>query len=404
MPLYHKNLIIYTFVCIFILLCINYNICFASDGDNASNTFYYVQTTAKDILKDYKDKVTAYADLLFMALSLIGLVITLSSSLLTRSDNLTLDILLWPLLRFVLIVGFVYFILNNIYPLLIKGLLTGFKELGVNISGFEFDNPSQFLDVGMTKADELFAKAYNCDSETVGGVVALACIFFAAVFMICCFVVLAFSMLIVCIFFYFLAYGAIFFVGFFGWDETRDYAVAYLKLLLSQAVTYYGMIIFAGIIYQLLDTVIADFDTNAALANANPCMAICIVSYAMLKMCQQVPQKLGELISEAHVHTYDPVEVFKASMFVTLGGAALSIAATSYVGGAVANNQTLRTVGRKTYQYSRKQIKRLFEQFSPEASSTMDRGNKEIEPYTKIYKKYTKNNNSNETESEQHEN
>ena len=235
--LYQKNLIIYTTVCIILLLCINCNICLASDGDNASNTFYYVASTAKQILKDYEGKVTAYANFLFMALSLIGLVITFSSSLLTRSDNLTLDIL-----RFILIAGLVYFILNNIYPLLVQGLLTGFKDLGVNISGFQFDNPSQFLDVGWGKAEELISKAYQCDSEEVSGLVSLTCIMLAAVFMLCCFVVLAFSMIIISIFFYFLAYGTIFFVGFFGWDETRDYCLSETAFSTSNYVLWHDCI------------------------------------------------------------------------------------------------------------------------------------------------------------------
>ena len=101
-------------------------------------------------------------------------------------------------------------------------------------------------------------------------------------------------------------------------------------------------------------------------------MAICVVSYAMLKMCQQVPQKLGELITGSHVQTSNPLQVFAAATAVTLGGAAIATAGTAFIAGA-GGNRFANKVASSSKNFAYAQARKVLRAMSPEADSVINR-------------------------------
>lgn len=273
----------------------------AEAQEDGSAAMAYVAETASETIKSIGDSLVEYGQILFFALAVISIVLTLGQTLLSQ-QMLDLNLITVQLLRMMMLVGFVSWLLHDASGLLAT-LISDFTSLGNSISnsGITVKNPSQFLDIGWEKAWEVWSSAEIVDGQVIASIIKIFITFFVVLFVCCEMVAIAVTMLLVSLFFYYLTYGGLFFLGFFGINYTRDFAINYLKALLANAVRYYAMIVLCGIMINTLKAFVDNINVLNTDAGYAPFLAFCLIIYVMKKIIIQVPQMISDLISSVTI-------------------------------------------------------------------------------------------------------
>ena len=315
---------------IFLMLLLCSNVCFA-DSDPASGAFYTIMTESKTLLNSYSGKLNGIAMWLFDSLCMISLVLTLGRSFVEKGTDFGWDDLFWPLIRLILLMGFVYFLLFDVDKYL-GALISEFAHYAQTIvpSVSSVRNPSQLVFVGWDVALRMWASVPDLELTSIHSWINIIIIFIVIVFMMCFFVSLAFDMLLVYLSFMLVCYGGIFFLGFMGYEQTRALGFGYLKALLSNAVTYYAMLCMAGLTINVLTSICSGFDAQASVESFAPATVMVLSAYVMRKLIVQVPMMIGACISQSNIGLNQGNGIFAGVVSSGLKGMALGTGAVAF--------------------------------------------------------------------------
>ena len=291
---------------IYILLAImpaEASVSVAQASNNGADAMAYVAQTASESTKSIGDQLVFYGEALFFALAIISVVMSFAQIAL-QSNQLDLNVITLQLLRMILLVGFVGWLLHNSGHLL-ASLISDFTDYGNQIAhtGFAITNPSRFFDMGWDKAWEIWDQTEFDSAEIIASTIRLIIIFVAVLFVCCQLVSMAMTMLLVSLLFYYLAYGGLFFLGFFGVNYTKEFAINYLKALFATAVRYYCMIVLCNILCLIFSTYVSITNFMPQDANYGPVLSLCLIIYVMNKIATQIPQMIAELISHVTIQS-----------------------------------------------------------------------------------------------------
>ena len=344
MNIYAKKICKYS-IYIFVLYLVFLTTSFAAETEPGSSAFYTVMTHSKAILSSYSGKLNKVASAIFDALCLISLVLTVGRSFIEKGSDFGWEDLVWPLLRLILLIGFVYFLLNNV-QLYLGDLIKEFAKYAHTVvpASAEITNPSALLDKAWEVAWNIWDKAPDFELDNPHSWFNIVVIFFCVVFVLCFFVTLAFDMLLIYLVFLFVCYGGVFFLGFMGYEHTKPMAISYLKALLANAVTYYAMLCMAGMTMNILTTLVEGFNTESVLESFAPATSMILACYVLRKLICQIPMMIGSLISQSIISFNQSNSVF--GMAMSTGALLTSAGAAGMALGAGAASQKFNQAGR----------------------------------------------------------
>ncbi|HAT4454867.1 TPA: P-type conjugative transfer protein TrbL [Legionella pneumophila] len=226
-----------------------------------------------------------YARYLFWSLALISMVWTYGLMALRKAD---IQEFLAETVRFFVVVGFFYWILDN-GPAIAKAIIDSMRQLAAKASGInEHVSPSDIVDVGF----DIVSKAIDSSSiwspaaTTVGLLVAGVILIILALVSI--------NMLIILITAWILTYGGIVLLGFGGGRWTQDIAINYYKTVLGIALQAFAMILIIGIGKSFVDQYYAAMSENIMLKEM---FVMLVVAVLLLVLINKIPPALAGIVS-----------------------------------------------------------------------------------------------------------
>lgn len=227
----------------------------------------------------------SYARYLFWSLALISMVWTYGLMALRKAD---IQEFLSETVRFFVVVGFFYWILDN-GPAIAKAIIDSMRQLAAKASGInEHVSPSDIVDVGF----DIVSKAIDSSSiwspaaTTVGLLVAGVILIILALVSI--------NMLIILITAWILTYGGIVLLGFGGGRWTQDIAINYYKTVLGIALQAFAMILIIGIGKSFVDQYYAAMSENIMLKEM---FVMLVVAVLLLVLIDKIPPALAGIVS-----------------------------------------------------------------------------------------------------------
>ncbi|HHS2910688.1 P-type conjugative transfer protein TrbL [Legionella pneumophila serogroup 1] len=227
----------------------------------------------------------SYARYLFWSLALISMVWTYGLMALRKAD---IQEFLAETVRFFVVVGFFYWILDN-GPAIAKAIIDSMRQLAAKASGInEHVSPSDIVDVGF----DIVSKAIDSSSiwspaaTTVGLLVAGVILIILALVSI--------NMLIILITAWILTYGGIVLLGFGGGRWTQDIAINYYKTVLGIALQAFAMILIIGIGKSFVDQYYAAMSENIMLKEM---FVMLVVAVLLLVLIDKIPPALAGIVS-----------------------------------------------------------------------------------------------------------
>lgn len=227
----------------------------------------------------------SYARYLFWSLASISMVWTYGLMALRRAD---IQEFLAETVRFFVVVGFFYWILDN-GPAIAKAIIDSMRQLAAKASGInEHVSPSDIVDVGF----DIVSKAIDSSSiwspaaTTVGLLVAGVILIILALVSI--------NMLIILITAWILTYGGIVLLGFGGGRWTQDIAINYYKTVLGIALQAFAMILIIGIGKSFVDQYYAAMSENIMLKEM---FVMLVVAVLLLVLIDKIPPALAGIVS-----------------------------------------------------------------------------------------------------------
>ncbi|HAU0965784.1 TPA: P-type conjugative transfer protein TrbL [Legionella pneumophila] len=227
----------------------------------------------------------SYARYLFWSLASISMVWTYGLMALRKAD---IQEFLAETVRFFVVVGFFYWILDN-GPAIAKAIIDSMRQLAAKASGInEHVSPSDIVDVGF----DIVSKAIDSSSiwspaaTTVGLLVAGVILIILALVSI--------NMLIILITAWILTYGGIVLLGFGGGRWTQDIAINYYKTVLGIALQAFAMILIIGIGKSFVDQYYAAMSENIMLKEM---FVMLVVAVLLLVLIDKIPPALAGIVS-----------------------------------------------------------------------------------------------------------
>lgn len=227
----------------------------------------------------------SYARYLFWSLASISMVWTYGLMALRKAD---IQEFLSETVRFFVVVGFFYWILDN-GPAIAKAIIDSMRQLAAKASGInEHVSPSDIVDVGF----DIVSKAIDSSSiwspaaTTVGLLVAGVILIILALVSI--------NMLIILITAWILTYGGIVLLGFGGGRWTQDIAINYYKTVLGIALQAFAMILIIGIGKSFVDQYYAAMSENIMLKEM---FVMLVVAVLLLVLIDKIPPALAGIVS-----------------------------------------------------------------------------------------------------------
>ncbi|HAU1304119.1 TPA: P-type conjugative transfer protein TrbL [Legionella pneumophila] len=249
--------------------------------DLLDNILYRFSTTASM----WSQTLLGYARYLFWSLALISMVWTYGLMALRRAD---IQELLAEAVRFFVVVGFFYWLLDN-GPAIATAIMDSMRKLAANASGIDAHvSPSDIVDVGF----DIVSKAIDNSSiwspaaTTVGLIVAGLILVVLALVSI--------NMLIVLITAWILTYGGIILLGFGGGRWTQDIAIQYYKTVLGIAVQAFAMILIIGIGKSFVDQYYAAMAKDILLKEM---FIMLVVAILLLVLVNKIPPVLSSIVT-----------------------------------------------------------------------------------------------------------
>ena len=229
--------------------------------------------------------ILSYARYLFWSLALISMVWTYGLMALRKAD---IQEFMAETVRFLVVVGFFYWILDN-GPALATSIMDSMRLLAAKASGInEHVSPSDIVDVGF----DIVSRAIDSSSiwspaaTTVGLIVAGLILIILALVSI--------NMLIILITAWIITYGGIILLGFGGGRWTQDIAINYYKTVLGIALQAFAMILIIGIGKSFVDQYYAAMATNIMLKEM---FVMLVVALLLLVLIDRIPPVLAGIVS-----------------------------------------------------------------------------------------------------------
>lgn len=249
--------------------------------DLLDNILYRFSSTAST----WSQTILSYARYLFWSLALISMVWTYGLMSLRRAD---IQEFMAETVRFLVVVGFFYWILDN-GPAIATAIIDSMRKLAANASGIDTHiSPSDIIDVGF----DIVSKAIDNSSlwspaaTTVGLIVAGVILVVLALVSI--------NMLIILITAWILTYGGIILLGFGGGRWTCDIAIQYYKTVLGIALQAFAMILIIGIGKSFVDQYYAAMAKDILLKEM---FVMLVVSIILLILINKIPPVLASIVS-----------------------------------------------------------------------------------------------------------
>lgn len=249
--------------------------------DLLDNILYRFSSTASM----WSQTLLTYARYLFWSLALISMVWTYGLMALRRAD---LQEFLAETVRFFVVVGFFYWILDN-GPAIAKAIMDSMRKLAANASGINTSiSPSSIVDVGF----DIVSKAVDNSSiwspaaTTVGLIVAGLILVVLALVSI--------NILIVLITAWILTYGGIILLGFGGGRWTQDIAIQYYKTVLGIALQAFAMVLIIGIGKSFVDQYYAAMAKDILLKDM---FVMLVVAIVLLVLVNKIPPVLSGIVT-----------------------------------------------------------------------------------------------------------
>ena len=276
-----------TITFLFVFLLIGFSVNVHADGagidsrDLLDNILYRFSNNASM----WSHTILSYARYLFWSLAMISMVWTYGLMALRRAD---IQEFLAETVRFLVVVGFFYWILDN-GPAIATSIMDSMRRLAANASGIDAKvSPSDIVDVGF----DIVSKAIDNSSlwspaaTTVGLIVAGIILIVLALVSI--------NMLIILITCWILTYGGIILLGFGGGRWTQDIAIQYYKTVLGIALQAFAMILIIGIGKSFVDQYYAAMSKDILLKEM---FVMLVVAVVLLVLINKIPPILAGIVS-----------------------------------------------------------------------------------------------------------
>lgn len=263
----------------------------------------------------WRQTILNYARYLFWSLALISMVWTYGLMALRKTD---IQELLAETVRFFVVVGFFYWILDN-GPALATSIIDSMRKLAAKAAGInEHVSPSDIMDVGF----DIVYKAVDSSSvwspaaSTVGLIVAGVILVILALVSI--------NMLIILITGWILTYGGIILLGFGGGRWTQDIAINYYKTVLGIALQAFAMILIIGIGKSFVDQYYAAMNANIILKEM---FVMLVVAVLLLVLINKIPPTLASIVSGGSTPSGGGIGLGGALGAASIAGSAMAGAA-----------------------------------------------------------------------------
>lgn len=229
--------------------------------------------------------ILSYARYLFWSLALISMVWTYGLMALRRAD---IQEFLAETVRFLVVVGFFYWILDN-GPEIATSIIDSMRQIAARASGINKQvSPSAIVDVGFDIVSHAIdsSSIWSPAATTVGLIVAGVILIVLALVSI--------NMLIILITAWILTYGGIILLGFGGGRWTQDIAINYYKTVLGIALQAFAMILIIGIGKSFVDQYYAAMSNNIMLKEM---FVMLVVAVVLLVLINKIPPALASIVS-----------------------------------------------------------------------------------------------------------
>ena len=277
--------------------------------------------------------IETVATRLFWALATISMVWTFGMMALRKAD---LGEFFAELVRFVIFVGFFWWLLDN-GPKIAMAIIESLMQLGGNAAakdGYARSfSPSGIVDIGFIVFGKTLAEgsALAPISSLIGMVLGLGILLLTAM--------IGINMMLLLISGWILAYAGIFLLGFGGARWTSDMAINYFKAVLGIAIQIMTMILLIGIGISLINDYYTQMETKI---NFGEMAVVLIVTLMIYVLSSKVPPLVAGIITGASVGgqgigQFGAGAAMGAAMAAaSTAGAAISAGASNVAGGAQA--------------------------------------------------------------------
>lgn len=226
-----------------------------------------------------------YASYLFWSLALISMTWTYGLMALRKAD---IQEFLSETVRFFVVVGFFYWILDN-GPAIAKAVIDSMRQLAAKASGInEHVSPSEILDIGF----DIVSRAI--DSSSIWSPAATTVGLLVAGLILMALALVSINMLIILITAWILTYGGVILLGFGGARWTQDIAINYYKTVLGIALQAFTMILLVGIGRSFVDQYYAAMSENIMLKEM---FIMLVVAGLLLVLINKIPPALANIVS-----------------------------------------------------------------------------------------------------------
>jgi len=285
----------------------------------------------------WSQTMLSYARYLFWSLALISMVWTYGLMALRKAD---IQEFLAETVRFFVVVGFFYWILDN-GPAIAKSIIDSMRQLAAKASGInDHVSPSDIVDVGF----DIVSRAI--DSSSIWSPAATTVGLLVAGLILIIMALVSINMLIILITAWILTYGGIVLLGFGGGRWTQDIAINYYKTVLGIALQAFAMILIIGIGKSFVDQYYAAMSQNIMLKEM---FVMLVVAVLLLVLIDKIPPVLAGIVSGGGSGGGGGIGLGGAMGAAGIAGAAMAGAAgaalTQSAGGFSALNAAFKAAG-----------------------------------------------------------
>ena len=277
--------------------------------------------------------IETVATRLFWALATISMVWTFGMMALRKAD---LAEFFAELVRFVIFVGFFWWLLDN-GPKIAMAIIESLMEVGGNASAVDgyarSFSASGIVDIGFILFGKTLDEAsrFSPIDSFIGIILGLGMLILTAL--------IGINMMLLLISAWILAYAGIFLLGFGGARWTSDIAISYYKTVLGIAIQIMTMILLIGIGISLITEYYTKMEVNV---NFSEMAVVLIVTLIIFVLSNKVPLLVAGIITGASVGgqgigQFGAGAAMGAAMVAaSTAGAAISAGASNMAGGAQA--------------------------------------------------------------------
>ncbi|MBJ7262230.1 MAG: P-type conjugative transfer protein TrbL [Burkholderiaceae bacterium] len=312
---------------------------YAAEGKGILNS---VSDRFYDASRAWSGVISNAAQFLFFSLAAISLAWNFGNLLLR--GNADLGSFLGELIRFIVVTGFFYWLLQN-GPNFALAIIDSLRKLGAQASGNPMTlAPSEPLSIAfgiVEKAVQAYSITSPIDNLTI---------FFSTLAIVICMAAVAANMLLALITAWVIINAGVFVLGFGGAKWTSDIALGYFRSVAAIGMKLLTMTLLIGIATSVLDSFYISLKAKPDLEEL---FTVFMVAFVLAVVVHSVPNIIAGLIpggsGAASAGSHSVVGLAGAAVgaaaAVSTGGAALGAATVSAAGAGQALNTAFRMSG-----------------------------------------------------------